>query len=102
MVSKELTARTNICKHEAATIKRWVAQKARAAGKDKEKRVYLVNQALVEDSHFNFPKIHLMMHWADQISRYGSLPQLATEICKTSHKPLKNAYRRSNHIDSIP
>jgi len=24
------------------------------------------------------------------------------EICKASHKPLKEAYRWSNHIDSIP
>ena len=69
---------------------------------DKEERAYLVNQALEEISHFNFPKVHLMMHWADKILRYGSLPQYSTEICETSHKALEDAYRRSNHIDSIP
>ena len=42
------------------------------------------------------------MHWADQISRYGSLLQFSTEICNTSHKAFKEAYRRSNHLDSIP
>jgi len=61
-----------------------------------------VNQALIEDSHFNFLKIHLLMHWSDQISQYGSLSQFSMEICKISHKPLKEAYRQSNHIDSIP
>jgi len=56
----------------------------------------------VGDSHFNFPKMHLMMHWADQISHYGSLPQFSTEICETSYKAFKEAYRRRNHQDSIP
>ena len=32
----------------------------------------------------------------------GSLPHFLTEICEASHKPLKETYRRSNHIDSIP
>jgi len=45
--------------------------------------------------------MYLIMHWADQISRYGSLPQFSTEICETSHKAFKKAYRRSNHVDSI-
>jgi len=43
-----------------------------------------------------------MMHWANQISCYGSLPQFSTEICETSHKVFKEAYRRSNHLYSIP
>jgi hypothetical protein len=25
------------------------------------------------DVHFNFPKIYLMSHWAEQIHRYGAL-----------------------------
>jgi len=61
-----------------------------------------MNQVLVQDSYFIFPKIHLMMHWADQISRYGSLAQFLTEICETSHKAFKEAYRRSDHVDTIP
>jgi len=77
-------------------------QKARAVAEDKEEKAYLVNQALMEDSHFNFPKMHLIMHWADQFSRYGSLPQFSTEICQTSHKVFKQAYRRINYLDSIP
>jgi len=42
------------------------------------------------------------MHWADQISRYSSLPQFSTETCETSYKAFKQAYRRSNHMNSIP
>jgi hypothetical protein len=31
------------------------------------------------DADFNFPKIHLMSHWAEQIRRYGALQQYSAE-----------------------
>ncbi|KAF8430817.1 hypothetical protein BGX38DRAFT_1078551, partial [Terfezia claveryi] len=46
--------------------------------------------------HYNFPKMHLISHFADQIAEYGSLPQFLTDICKALHKPLKDGYRWSN------
>lgn len=42
-------------------------EKASAAAEDMEERVYLVKHALVENSQFNCPNVHLMMYWADQI-----------------------------------
>jgi len=102
MVSKELNVETTARKYEEKANGHTACQKARALAEDREECVYLVNQALVEDSHFNFPKIYLLMHWSDQISQYGSLLQFSTEICKALHKALKEAYCRSNHIDSIP
>jgi len=62
----------------------------------------LVHDFLTTGAHYNFPKMHLISHFADQITRYGSLPQYSTEICKASHKPLKDAYCRSNHINAMP
>src|SRR5258706_5242904 len=62
----------------------------------------VVNDILTEGAHYNFPKMHLVSHFADQITQYGSLPQYSTEICEASHKPLKDAYRRSNHVNAIP
>ncbi|KAF8445152.1 hypothetical protein BDZ91DRAFT_642868, partial [Kalaharituber pfeilii] len=56
----------------------------------------LVKEILEEKSHFNFPKIHLISHFSDQISNYGSLSQYSTEICESMHKELKDAYHRSN------
>ncbi|KAF8415030.1 hypothetical protein EV426DRAFT_579132 [Tirmania nivea] len=85
VVSKELTKRNRSRNLGEDASGRTATQKAHAAAEDREERAYLVNQVLVEDSHFNFPKIHLIMHWADQISRYGSLHQFSTEICETSH-----------------
>jgi len=102
MLSKKLTETNKSHNEQANIIARTAMQKACAAAEDKDERAYLVNQALVEDSHFNFPKMYLIMDWADQISRYGSLPQFSTEICETSYKVFKQAYRRSNHLDSIP
>ena len=34
----------------------------------------VVNDFLSGDAHFNFPKMHLISHFADQISKYGTLP----------------------------
>jgi len=78
------------------------AQCAQMHNEDQLERRFVINQALEEKSDFNFPKIHLLSHYADQISRYGSLPQYFTESCETSHKLFKNAYHRSNHVDAIP
>ena len=102
IVPKELMAQTTARRLKENANRRTAAQKACALAEDREERAYIVNQALAEYSHFNFPKIYLLMHWSHQISQYGSLPQFSTEICEASHKLLKKAYRRSNHIDSIP
>ena len=102
LVSKELTERNKSQNVEANANGRTAAQKARAVAEDSDERAYLVNQVLIEHSYFNFPKIYLIMHWANQISRYGSLLQYSTQDCETSHKALKDAYSRSNHVDSIP
>ncbi|KAF8457357.1 hypothetical protein BDZ91DRAFT_645596, partial [Kalaharituber pfeilii] len=61
-----------------------------------------LKEILEQKSHFNFPKIHLISHFSDQISKYGSLPQYSTEICESLHKQLKQAYRRSNKVDAMP
>ncbi|KAL7269363.1 hypothetical protein RUND412_007981 [Rhizina undulata] len=60
----------------------------------------LVDTILKEGAYYNFPKIHLISHYVEQIEKYDSLPQWSTEIYKSSHKPLKNAYHWSNHINT--
>jgi len=64
--------------------------------------VELVHDFLTLGAHYNFPKMHLISHFPDHITRYGSLLQYSTEICGASHKPLKDAYCVSNHINAIP
>jgi len=50
------------------------------------------------DAHFNFPKIHLMSHWVEQICRYGVLQQYSSERHQQAHKTnLKDGWNASNH-----
>lgn len=50
-----------------------------------------------EGSDFNFPKIHLMQHFCNQIQRFGSLKQWSTEIGESSHKrQIKDGFNASN------
>jgi len=62
----------------------------------------LVHDFLTTRTNYNFPKMHLISHFKDQISKYGSLLQYSMEICEGSHKPLKDAYRYRNHLNAIP
>jgi len=56
------------------------------------------------NADFNFPKIHLMSHWADQVRRYGALQQYSAERHKQAHKThLKDGWNASNHnLNSLP
>jgi len=49
------------------------------------------------DADFNFPKIHLMSHWAEQIRRYRALQQYFAERHEQAHKTnLKDGWNASN------
>ena len=60
----------------------------------------LKNDFLEEEAHFNFPKIYMMSHFAMQIHQYDQLPQYSIEIGEGLHKPQKDTYRRTNHIEA--
>jgi len=38
------------------------------------------------DADFNFPKIHLMSHWVEQIRRYGALQQYSAKRHEHAHE----------------
>jgi hypothetical protein len=56
------------------------------------------------DAHFNFPKIHLLSHWAEQISRYGALQQYSAERHEQAHRTnLQDGWNASNHnVNYLP
>jgi len=56
------------------------------------------------DADFNFPKIHLMSHWVEQIHRYGALQQYAADRHEQAHKTnLKDCWNASNHnVNYLP
>ena len=50
-----------------------------------------------EGSDFNFPKIHQMQHFREQIQQFRSLKQWSTEIGETCHKKqIKDSFNSSN------
>jgi len=59
-----------------------------------------VVQEVLSQANFNFSKIHLLSHYNIQIRNFGSLPQYSTEVTEALYKPLKDAYRRSNHVNA--
>jgi hypothetical protein len=74
--------------------------KAKARQDNTFERQELVDEILRDGSHFNFPKIHLISHYAEQITKFGALEQFSTDIIESMHKGFKDAYRRSNKVDS--
>ena len=55
-----------------------------------------------EGSDFNFPKIHQLLHFREQIQRYGCLKQWPTETGESSHRTqLKESYKKSNRSGDI-
>jgi len=74
-------------------------QKANQASANRQEREHLVADMLGQ-STFNYPKLHLLTHYAEQIIQFGRLPQYSTEITEALHKPLKEAYKRSNRVDA--
>ncbi|KZT42336.1 hypothetical protein SISSUDRAFT_980350 [Sistotremastrum suecicum HHB10207 ss-3] len=52
--------------------------------------------------HFNFPKLHALMHYVEHIKRWGSLDQYNTETAERLHIIFaKELYRRTNRKDFI-
>ena len=57
-------------------------------------------QDVLAQAEFNFPKMHLLSHYSSQIKDFENLPQYFMEITEALHKPLKDAYRRSNWVEA--
>ena len=47
---------------------------------DYKKKKKKEHELLTEGSHYNFPKMHLLSHFTEQILKYGSLPQFCSNI----------------------
>jgi hypothetical protein len=55
-----------------------------------------------DGAHWNFPKLHLMLHFRDQVHRFGSLGQWSTEIGKSSHRrQIKDGYNAGNRAGDV-
>ena len=59
-----------------------------------------VAEILREEAHYNFPKIHLIFHYTEQIVKFGILGQFSTDIAEAMHKRFKDAYRHCNMVNA--
>ena len=68
----------------------------------REERDAQRQEIMESDSHFNYPKMHLLMHFHEHILRFGNLPMYSTEIGESSHRTqIKEGYRHSNRNDYV-
>ncbi|KAF8433150.1 hypothetical protein BGX38DRAFT_1290442 [Terfezia claveryi] len=85
--------------HKSDIGKSQCGVRAKKGADDREERQQAVHEILQQGT-FNFPNLHLLSYYDSQIIDFGTLPQYSTEITEALHKPLKDAYRQSNHVDA--
>jgi len=85
---------------EETNAETWApSQKRREMNAWRDYISYEIDVSRELDADFNFPKIHLMSHWVEQIRRYGALQQYSAERHEQAHKTnLKDGWNASNHI----
>ena len=55
---------------------------------------------IYSESHFNFIKMHVLIHFGDHIRQFGNIPMYFTEYVELAHKEqIKDPWRRSNEND---
>ena len=68
----------------------------------KEERDAQRVQIMERESHFHYPKMHLVTHFHEHILRFGNLPMYSTEIGESSHRTqIKEGYCHSNRNDYV-
>jgi len=104
--SKRLTAeagerRKELCAERDADLEANKTKSAAFRNRIRETWKSIIESEMAEyiedGSDFNFPKIHLMQHFREQIQRFGCLKQWSTEIGESSHKrQIKDGFNASN------
>ena len=84
---------------QAAGLELTYKQREKQSAEDQRERQEAIRD-IFKNATFNFPKMHLLSHYSSQIEEFGTLPQFSTEITEALHKPLKDAYRRSNRVEA--
>jgi len=77
------------------------SEKAKLCLEDALERQNLMNEILKEAAHYNFPKMHLISHYAEQIPKFSALKQYSMDLSECMHKGFKEAYRRRNKVNAM-
>ena len=78
-----------------------MSEKAKVRQENSLQHWELVDEILRKGMYYNFPNIHLIFYYTEQIPKFGSLPQYSTDIIEYIHKRFKDAYCHSNKVNSL-
>jgi len=78
-----------------------VSKKMKLRQEDALERRNLMDEILREATHYNFPKMHLISYYAEQIPKFGALKQYSMDISEYMHKGFKKAYWQSNKVNAM-
>jgi len=76
------------------------AAKRHCVDEDKMQIESEIAQHLVDESDFNFVKMHLLNHFSDHIRQLGNLLNVSSELPEKAMMDLKQANRQSNHHEA--
>ena len=99
--------REQYAKDDANDISLWRGSSAKSKRQRldiarKEERDARRVEIMEKESHFNYPKMHLVTHFHEHILRFGNLPIYSTEIGESSHRTqIKEGYYHSNRNNYV-
>jgi hypothetical protein len=77
-----------------------VAAKCRRIDEDKMQIESEIAQHLVDESDFNFVKMHLLNHFSDNIRQLGNLLNVSSKLPEKAMMDLKQAHQQSNRHEA--
>jgi hypothetical protein len=78
------------------------AKRRRILAANRAQRTEEHEEYLRSQSHFNFIKIHLLVHYSSHVREFGNIPMYSTDVGELAHKvQIKEGYRSSNKIDAL-
>jgi len=78
-----------------------VSEKAKLPQEDALEHRNLMDEILREGAHYNFPKMHPISHYVEQIPKFSALKQYSTDISECMYKGFKETYQRSSKVNAI-
>jgi len=77
------------------------AKRRRLLDANRTQRTDEREEILRNRSHFNFIKLHLLVHYCSHVRKFGNIPMYSTDVGELAHKvQIKEGYRHSNKNDA--
>ena len=76
------------------------SKRRRVLGENREEGNDRPMDLIHSESHFNFIKMYLLIHFADQIRQFGNIPMYSTKYVELAHEEqINDPWRHSNKND---